>query len=217
LGFGSFWFSNGVTLILKIYFSPPETIAGELVDQGDPWGLFFRSLFVFLFSATLLKQTFVMSRLSTTLIGLLCLKVAVAGVSGWSDVMKWCQLFFGVLTSAFSFYVFVVELTNGVYHREVFRTFKWSVEHSPEEIFGAAGKSGTLFSKATLLRQAKFPDVPRVRAAMDEVEREISVRRMNTPRQNMTASQPALFASSPGREERGKTASSQPTLATHKE
>lgn len=191
-GFGNFWFANGVTLVLRNHFSGPDTEAGDLIYNPDPWGLFFRSLFVFAFSAALLKQTLVMSRLSTTLIGLLCLKVGAAAFTGWTEVMQWIQLVFGTITSLFAFYVFMVEFTNGMYHREVFKPYKWSVEHSPEEVFGAAGKSGTLFSKAVRLRQAKMPDVHSVRGAMDANEREVSRKRIESQRAELRASQRRL-------------------------
>ena len=216
-GFGCFWFANGLTLILRLYFSPPDTEAGELLDNSDPWGLFFRSLFVFGFSCALEKQTFVMSRLSSTLIGLLCLKVGAQAFTGWSEVFEWLQLVFGTITSAFAFYVFMTEFTNGVYHRDVFPSFKWSTENSPEEVFGAAGRSGTLFSKAARLRQARYPDVRSVRGAMDEAEREISKRRLDSARSKMAASQPLIFSAGTKSGERHKMATSQPVLSTTKE
>lgn len=196
-GFGTFWFSNGMTSILSLHFSPPDSEAGELLDRSDPWGVCIRAIFVFLFSCALLKQTFVMSQLSTTLIGLLCLKVGVQAFTGWSEVMEWLQLVFGTITSVFAFYVFLTELTNGVYQREVFPPFKWSKEHSPEEVFGAAGRSGTLTSNAARLRQALYPDVPRVRGAMDEIEREASQRRLDTSQQSTTARASKITFSQP--------------------
>lgn len=189
-GFSAFWFANGLTLVLRTHFSPPGTEAGEMLHNGDPWGLFFRSLFVFAFSAALLKQTFVMSRLNTSLISLLCLKVGAATFTGWTEIFEWIQLVFGAIASMFAFHVFLVDLTNGVCHRDVFRTFKWSPEHSPEEVIGAVGRSGTLFSKAARLRQARLPDVPKVRGAMDDAEREVSKKRMASQRADvMVASQ----------------------------
>jgi hypothetical protein len=50
-----------------------------------------------------------------------------------------------------------------VYHKEVFPVFRWSEEHSPAEVFGAAGRSGTLYSKAARLRQARYPNVRTLR------------------------------------------------------
>jgi succinate-acetate transporter protein len=193
-GFGCFWFARGLTHVLNLHFSPSDTEAGELLEVSDPLGLFFQSSFLFLFSAALLKQTFVMSRLSTTLIGLLCLKVGAGALSGWSEVFEWIQLVFGTFTSAFAFYVFLVEFTNGMYHRDVFRTFKWSIEHSPEEVFGAAGRSGTLFSKAAKLRQARFPDVPSVRTAVHKSDREDSIRQTSSPRSQGSSQGKKVFA-----------------------
>lgn len=165
LGFGSFWFSNGLFAILRFYFASDGTLAYDLLSEPDDWGIFVRSLFVFGFSAALLKQTFVMNRLSTTLIALLCCKVFFQAFAIFTNVILWFQFVFGWLTSVFAFYVFLVELTNAIYKREVFPTYKWSTEHSPEEVFGAAGRPDTLYSKATRLRRASYPNVRRVRAA----------------------------------------------------
>jgi len=68
--------------------------------------------------------------------------------------------------SCLAFYVFMVEFTNQVYHREVFRVHKWSIKDSPEEVFGLAGRGQTLYSKAARLRQARYPNVPGVRAVL---------------------------------------------------
>ena len=163
-GFGSFWFSNGTRVMLQTHFPPPDI--EQLLDEPDPWGSLVRSLYVLAFTMALLKQTFVMSKLSTTLIALLCGKIFCQALAGWSETMKWLQVGFGWVTSWFAFYVFLVEFTNQVYHREVFQTHKWSVEDSPEEVFGAAGQSQTLYSKAARLRQARFPTLSTTRAAM---------------------------------------------------
>lgn len=217
-GFGCFWFANGLTLVLRLHFSPPNSEAYDLLDNTDPWGHFFRALFVFGFSMALEKQTFVMSKLSSCLIGLLCLKVGAAAFTGWSVGCEWCQLFLGAITSVFAFYVFLTELTNGMYHRDVFPSFKWSTEHSPEEVFGAAGRSGTLFSHATRLRQARYPDVPKIRGAMDEAERQISKRRLDSARSMMASSQPVIFSMDNNMaDERQRMGNSQPVLATTKE
>jgi succinate-acetate transporter protein len=172
LGFGAFWFANGTKVILETHFSAPGTIAAELLAANngdppyDPWGALIRACYSLAFTLALLKQTFVMSKLSTTLITLLAGKVLFQAVAGWSDVMAWLQVCFGWLTSWFAFYVFLVEFTNQVYHRDVFCTYKWSLQNSPEEVFGAAGSSQTLYSKAAKLRQARYPNVSRVRSAM---------------------------------------------------
>jgi succinate-acetate transporter protein len=172
LTFGCFWFANGVAEVLKNHFSGDGTRAQELLDSNDPGGYFFRQMYILAFCCVLLIQTFVMNRLSSTLITLLCLKVAAASVTGWSEDMEWVQLVFGTLTSLFSFWVFLVELTNQIYHREIFPVYKWSEKHSPQEAFGASGRLGTLHSKAARLRQASYPNVRTVREAKEEDEQE---------------------------------------------
>jgi hypothetical protein len=106
-----------------------------------------------------------MNRLSTTLITLLCIKVAAGSLTGYFEEAEWVQLVFGTATALFAFWVFTVELTNQIYNREVFPVFKWSDSDSPEETFGAAGRQGTLHSKAARLRQASYPTVRAVRGA----------------------------------------------------
>jgi hypothetical protein len=156
LGFGCFWFSNGVIQILENHFSDPGSRADVLLESDDPVGFFLRNMYIFGFCCVLLKQTFVMNRLSSALITLLCVKVGAGAFTGWSREMQWVQLVFGWLTSAFAFYVFTVELTNQMYHREVFKVYKWCDKSSPEEVFGAMGRTGTLHSRAARLRQASY-------------------------------------------------------------
>lgn len=165
-GFGSFWFSNGLIEILSTFFASETTPANDLSGVTDPWGNFIRIMFVFAFSCALLVQTFAMNRLSSTLIGLLCLKNFASAFAGFSKVAEWVQFALGWTLALFAYYVFLVEFTNQIYNREVFRVFKWSEQHSPEEVFGAPGRSGTLHSKATRLRQANYPNAHRVRAAV---------------------------------------------------
>jgi succinate-acetate transporter protein len=165
LVFGSFWLANGTKVILETYFAGTGTEAADLTEP-DPWGSFIRASYVFAFAAAALKQTFVLNKLSTILVSLLCCKVFFQALAGWSDVFLWIQVVFGWTTSIFAYYLFVVEFTNQVYHREVFNTYKWSEKHSPEEVFGIEGKSQTLYSKAALLRQARFPNISGVRSAM---------------------------------------------------
>ena len=176
--------ANGTKVILESFFYPtePADVVEEL-GQTDPWGSFVRAMYILAFTMTLLKQTFVMSKLSTTLIALLCGKIACQAVAGWSETLQWMQVVFGWLTSWFAFYVFLVEFTNQVYHREVFKTYKWSVENSPEEVFGAAGKGQTLYSKAARLRQARFPTVSTVRSAMTGRRRASSAKQSRLQRQ----------------------------------
>lgn len=162
LGYGSFWFSTGLKVVLETFFS--GDIPEDLLQSEDPWGGFIRQMFQLAFSAVLLKQTFVMNKLSSTLIFLVCIKIFAASLTGFSEGMKWLQLIAGWVMSVFAFYVFCTELTNQVYHREVFPVFRWSEKHSPEEVFGAAGRSRTLYSKAARLRQASHPTQQAVRA-----------------------------------------------------
>mmetsp|Transcript_26981 Transcript_26981/g.41374 ORF Transcript_26981/g.41374 Transcript_26981/m.41374 type:complete len:478 (+) Transcript_26981:125-1558(+) len=165
MGFGSFWFANGLALILKTFFSGdiPDEI---FLDTDDPWGHCIRSLFILAFAAVLLMQTFAMNKLSSMLMFLVCCKVSVGAFTGWSESLKWAQLGLGYVSSAFAFYVFTTELTNQVYHREVLPVFKWSEKDSPEETFGAAGRpvGTTLYSRAVRLRQASAPTIPGVRS-----------------------------------------------------
>ena len=166
LGFGTFWFANGTTVILENHFSGEGTLAEELLTgTADQVGAFVRTLFILAFTGALLTQTFVMSKLSTTLITLLTFKLIVQACRVMGDqhdgVLSWLQLIIGGLTSAFAFYVFLVEFTNNVYHKQVFKTFKWSEKHSPEEVYGAPGNVGTLHSKAARLRQANMANFGR--------------------------------------------------------
>lgn len=169
LAFGCFWMANGTSLILQYYFATPDTQAGQLLGVSDPWGNFIRQIYILLFACTLLKQTLVMDKLSTTVITILCVKLVVTALTGWSEVFEWMDWVMGWMLSGFAFYVFVVELTNQVYSREVFRTFKWSEEHSPQEVFGAEGQAGTLQSKALLLRRATIPNIRLVREAKKDL------------------------------------------------
>jgi succinate-acetate transporter protein len=165
LVFSSFWLANGTKVILETYFAETGTVAADLTEP-DPWGSFIRSAYILAFVFAVLKQTFVLSKLSTILVSLLCCKVFFQALAGWSDVFLWMQVIFGWTTSFFAYYLFLVEFTNQVYHREVFETYKWSDKHSPEEVFGIQGKSQTLYSKAALLRQARYPNISGVRSAM---------------------------------------------------
>lgn len=166
LGFGSFWLANGTVVTLQTFLASDGTMAAdELAGMADPVGGFIRTMYIFAFSCVLLKQTLVMNKLSTTLISLLCSKLAFQALAQWFEAARYGQLASGWLTSIFAFYVFTTELTNAVYHREVFPVYKWSDKTSPEEVFGAQGRGGTLFSKAARLRRASQPNRYMVRAA----------------------------------------------------
>jgi succinate-acetate transporter protein len=150
MAFGCFWLANGAKLIFTSFF--PADIPDEyLVD--DPVGQFIRSFYIFGFVCVLFKQTLVMNRLTTTLITLLCCLTFATSMAGWSLAFEWIQMIFGWGVSLFAFYTFTAEFTNEVYQREVFKMYPWEVDSS-DEIFGAAGRSNTLQSKATKLRLA---------------------------------------------------------------
>jgi len=68
---------------------------------------------------------------------------SLAGFAKGNGVL-WTQFVLDVLTSSLAFYIYLVEFTNQVYQREVFTVWRWSEECSPEEVFGAAGLTGTL-------------------------------------------------------------------------
>ena len=166
LGFGSFWLANGTVVTLQTFGASEGTVAvDELAGMADPVGGFIRTMYIFAFSCVLLKQTLVMNKLSTTLISLLCSKPAFQALAQWFEAARYGQLVSGWITSMVAFYVFTTELTNAVYHREVFPVYRWSDKTSPEEVFGAQGRGGTLFSKAARLRRASQPDRYMVRAA----------------------------------------------------
>lgn len=172
-GFGTFWLAAGTNQILQLYFATPGTEAHSILavatesNDMDPVGRFVRTMFMLSFVVALWIQTFCMNRLSTILIFLLGLKMLFGSLTGFTETsMQYAQLVTGYLTSIFAFFVFLVEFTNSVYDREVFRTYKWNEMHSPEEVFGAAGKVGTLRSQATKLRQAKYSSQRDPRAAM---------------------------------------------------
>lgn len=114
----------------------------------------------------LLIQTFRTNKLSTSVITLVCFKLLFASFASWNIVVRWFYFIFAWLTSFMAFYVALVEMTNQVYHDEIFKTYKWSESDSPEEVFGAAGRPLTLYSKAAKLRTARYAKVQRVRTAM---------------------------------------------------
>jgi succinate-acetate transporter protein len=151
MGFGCFWLANGLKLILLNYF--PDEIPPELLGSSDPTGECIRNLWLMAFVCVLFKQTLVMNKLSSILIGLLVGLLFATAIAGWSLAMEWIQLIMGILVSTFAFYVFTAEFTNEVYHREVFNMHAWSAE-SPEEIFGAPGRKNKLQVKAVELRTA---------------------------------------------------------------
>jgi succinate-acetate transporter protein len=170
LVFGSFWFANGTKVILETHFSGPGTKAYDLKQSessSDPWGSMIRFLYIMGFVVVLLGNTFAGSKVSTCLMSLLICKFLCQIGAAWSDVAGWMQVFFGWLVSWLAFYVFLVEMTNQVYHREVFELHKWSEEHSPGEMFAQPGNGQhTLYSKAQRKVKRSFSNITKVRMAL---------------------------------------------------
>ena len=151
MAFGSFWLANGLKLILVNYF--PDEIPSELLGASDPTGNFIRNLWILAFLCVLFKETLVMNKLSSSLIAILVSMLAATALSGWSLAMEWIQLIMGCIVACVAFYLFAAEFTNEVYHRQVFNLYPWLPE-SPEEFFGAPGRSNKLEIKAVELRTA---------------------------------------------------------------
>ena len=177
-GFGAFWMAAGVSQILQLYVAVPGTRAHDIItaatesSDNDAVGAFIRTMFMLSFTVALWIQTFRMNKLTTILILILIFKLLFASLMGFTETsMQYAHLIAGYITSIFAFYVFLVEFTNNVYDREVFCTYKWSDLHSPEEVFGAAGKIGTLRSRATKLRQARYSTQRDTRAALSSSQK----------------------------------------------
>ena len=170
LVFGSFWFANGTKVILETHFSGPGTKAYELKQvesSHDPWGTMVRLLYIMGFVVVLLGNTFAGSKASTCLMSLLICKFLCQIGAAWSDAAGWMQVFFGWLVSWLAFYVFIVEMTNQVYHREVFELHKWSEDHSPDEMFAQPGNGHhTLYSKAQRKVKHSVSNIAKVRMAL---------------------------------------------------
>jgi uncharacterized membrane protein HdeD (DUF308 family) len=96
LAFGSFWLANGTILILTTYF-PTEIDEALLV--ADPWGKCIRNLYILAFVCVLFKQTLVMTKLTSTLIGLLSVLMLATSFGGWSEEIEWIQMISGWLVS----------------------------------------------------------------------------------------------------------------------
>lgn len=151
MAFGCFWLANGTKLILMNYF--PDEIPESLFVASDPTGEFIRNMYIAVFVCILFKQTLVMNKLTTTLIGLLIIQLFATSVAGWSLAAEWIQMIMGWIVSLFAFFLSFAELTNEVYRREVINLYPWR-EGGPGEIFGAAGKVNALHSEAIELRTA---------------------------------------------------------------
>jgi succinate-acetate transporter protein len=170
LSFGGFWLSTGLNSILQLYFATDGTTAQELMADKSPWYSTVKNIYILAFVLVLLVQTFAMNKLSSGLIALLATKIFFGIFAPWSTGVFWVEFVLGWMLSIFGFYIFAVELTNQVYHRELLPEYKWSAEDSPGEVFGAQGKEGTLQSRAAQLRQARFVLSPRtLREAKAEI------------------------------------------------
>jgi hypothetical protein len=161
MAFGMFWTGNGLTVILQYYFASDGTNAQAMIAEENPWFRVVKDIYILAFVLVLLVQTFAMNKLSSVMIALLATKILVAIFASWSTGALWVEFVLGWITSAFAFYVFAVELTNQVYHRELLPEYKWSPDDSPGEVFGAQGKAGTLQGRAAQLRQAQYVMSPR--------------------------------------------------------
>jgi succinate-acetate transporter protein len=160
LGFGTFWFSKGVQVILETHFSSEGTMADDLLDGSvDNVGECVQTLFILAFVCGLWLQSFLLSKLTTVLISLSCTKLVIQAFRLLRDdndgPLAYMQLIVGWATSAFAFWVFIVEFTNSVYGGDVFPTWKWSEEHSPAELFGVSGLANTLQPNSAKLHQAR--------------------------------------------------------------
>jgi succinate-acetate transporter protein len=160
LGFGTNLLAFGTTLILNNYFAVPGTAAHEILashKDDDAVGQFIQNMFLLSFTVALCIQTFRMNQLSTILLVLLGIKIVFSSLAGFVGIgMQYAELAMGYVVCLFAFYVFLVEFTNNVYQRDVFNMYKWSDDHSPEEVFGATGKTGTLRSQASRLLHTQF-------------------------------------------------------------
>lgn len=166
MSFGCFWLANGTKLILTSYF--PEEIPENLLGS-DAVGNFVREFYIMMFACALFIQTLSMNKLTTALISILIVYLLAASLTGWNVVFEWIKMILGWIVSLFAFYLFVAELTNEVYQREVFNMLPWNI-YSPVEFFGAPGRVNNLKVKAIDLRRAtsrQLLDSPNKTSAFD--------------------------------------------------
>lgn len=156
--FGCVWLANGTTGILNLHFTSPDSLAAKYMTEEDKWGGFALTLYFFMFSSALLVQTFVNDKITSLVVFLLVAKYFFQLFAPWYKSMFWIKVILQCVNAGLAFLTFFFEFTNQVYHRRVFNTFKWNEENSPIETFAAPGGPQTLFSKASILRQAKYTD-----------------------------------------------------------
>lgn len=174
LGFGTFWFSNGLEVILETHFSSEGTYAESLLNGPvAKVGAFVHIMFMFAFVCDLWDKPFLSSKLTTILVSLLCVKLIVQAFrllqEDHDGALAYMQLIFGWATSAFAFWVFLVEVTSEVHKKQFCHTFKWPEEHSPEDVVAVSGMVDTLESNAVRLCQSRFVhDYHRMHASMPQ-------------------------------------------------
>jgi uncharacterized protein len=158
LAFGCFWLANGTVLILNAYFPEqiPEAIASSSSDNAPD--TFLLEILIMLFACALFKQTLIMNKITTALIGTLIVYLFFASLVGWSEVFSWLKMIFGFILCAFGLFLFYAELTNEVYQRTVIDLYPWT-PHSTQEVFGAAGRANGLRAMAIDLRTAGHRDM----------------------------------------------------------
>jgi succinate-acetate transporter protein len=158
LAFGCVWLANGTFFILTTYFPEqiPEVIFSSTSNNSPD--TFLRVILIMLFACALLKQTFVMKKITTAFIGTLIVYLFFASLVGWSEVFLWLKMIFGFILCAFAFFIFYAELTNEVYQRTVINLYPWT-PHSAEEAFGAVGRANGLRAMAIDLRTAGHHDI----------------------------------------------------------
>lgn len=152
LAFGAFWMANGAKLILTTYFTEgiPEVL---LVPSQNKADTFLREFYICIFACVLFKQTLIMNKLTTALIGVLIVYLFAASLGGFNEAFEWMKMVLGFVLSLIGLYLFYAELTNEVYQRTVVHLYPWTSD-STTEAFGAAGRTNTLQVKAIDLRTA---------------------------------------------------------------
>jgi uncharacterized protein len=155
LAFGCFWMANGLKIILLTYFSDGIDVkylpaSGTITNGADT---FVREFMIMIFAFVLLKQTFIMNKLTTGMISTLIAYLFAASLGGWYEAAEWIKMILGFVLALYALFLFYAELTNEVYHREVVCLYPWNV-NSTIEAFGAAGRTNTLQTKAVDLRTA---------------------------------------------------------------
>jgi succinate-acetate transporter protein len=158
--FGCFWLGNGTKIILTSYF---RDFINEEYLVPDPWGHCMRNLYILLFAMILVKQTLAITKVTTTLVLILCVSEFLLTMSGFFRTVQAIQAVVGWCLSGFAMFTFMAEFTNEVYHKEVFNLYPWNDESVPT-VAAAVGRPQTLQSAAAKLRhQSVAPPPPALR------------------------------------------------------